>query len=286
MVVEDKYKLVERAMFAPLALFSIRNRDMLNYIKEFLPYSVGFEIECNRGDNYNYEDFKNIPYIMGYPSQYDSSEFRFRIPYGYLGLVALYFITEACKKNLTLNEGSGVHYHVDLTDCWDIIEAKGQQELVKELEENGEGAKLIDMLDSSVHFGGRYNKKIGIGKGHWMGLRDGHRTMEFRTGQMTFEYNEIAKCIISANHVIRKFKNYLMGEDIVNQMIKDKHEEIDHEGLFNYLKSLSNYEKNKKKLQDLKNQIIQSQIHTGRDGQRSIELTLEEINQRIKNRIK
>jgi hypothetical protein len=80
---------------------------------KYLPYSIGIEIECDRNDNYNIENFKNIPDIVEVLST--NGEERFRIPNGIKGLCCLYNISEQLKNNCSYSS-SGIHYHVDFSD--------------------------------------------------------------------------------------------------------------------------------------------------------------------------
>lgn len=253
-----KYEtLLEEAVYsAPLALLSIKDEPSLDLIKNLLPYSTGFEIECHGGKQFNHNDFKAIPYIMDSPGAYVTGEYRFRIPYGFNGLMCLYFISEQCKRNLELNPGSGIHYHVDMTDCWDEVNKIGLENVLSLVKKNI-GEDILCELDT-WNYAGHYGRNIGIGKGYWMGFRQEHRTMEFRTGNMTFEYSEIVKCIISANKAIRWVKNLLLGKDVVTQMIADKKQEIDYNAWLVAIQESTTYGKVKKRIEALRKKIEES----------------------------
>ena len=99
---------------SPLPLLSIKDEKIIDFVNSFLPYSTGFEIECNQGKNFNVENFENIPDIISV--NIDSSEQRFRVPNGIKGIICLYNICEQLKLNSEENPLSGIHYHVDMID--------------------------------------------------------------------------------------------------------------------------------------------------------------------------
>lgn len=187
----------------PLALLTIKSEDTLAYINDILPFSTGFEIECDYGDDYNEKAFTSIPYIMDVNN--GSYEQRYRIPKGLAGLVCLYLISDQLKRNSKLNPGSGIHYHVDTVDCFHKI----NQEFLVEHEE-----WILNELDT-WGYRGSYNKRSVHNGASWLRTNSGHKTLEFRCGEMTFEYPELVKNILHANQIIKRLKNALYGYDFV-----------------------------------------------------------------------
>lgn len=196
----------EAALKAPLALLSLRDEADIRFANSLLPYSVGFEIECHGSSIFDYQRFKEIPYIMDSPAQYEQYEFRFRIPNGIQGFLCLYAISIQCKLMLVLNPGSGIHYHGDMTDTWGLVPREGSEEW-KTLKDTIAEPILCEL--DTWKTGCSYPRTIGFGKGLWLGFRDGHKTIELRTGDMTFEYPELSYRVMSTNKVLVMIKDYL-----------------------------------------------------------------------------
>jgi hypothetical protein len=174
----------------PLALLLLNKQEEINFVNEFLPYSTGFEIECERAKSYKLEYFKDIPLIMDTDSW--SEEQRFRIPNGINGILCLYFISLQARKHLTLNAGSGIHYHVDCTDIY--------SDLSPILEQNKES--ILKELDTWP------DAQYSRGLGSWF-KRNDLGTTEFRVGEMTFDYKIWIERIIHCNHIVRRIKESL-----------------------------------------------------------------------------
>lgn len=196
----NKVELLEEIIYnAPLVLLTLDNKEMINLANDYLPYSTGFEIECHYGKDYNVENFKKIPNILHVNNT--SGEQRYRIPSGIKGMLCLYNISQQLKLNSELNPGSGVHIHVDMTDYTKEISNKY-------ILDNKEW--VLNELDSWGYKGGYNSRRVGQGKGGWLGFRNSTGwdtgTAEFRCGEMTFEYKELLKNIISANSIIRRVK--------------------------------------------------------------------------------
>lgn len=163
----------------------------------YLPYSTGFEIECEQGSSFNVENFLNIPYILDV--NVDSYEQRFRIPSGIKGIQCLYNISQELIKNSLLNKGSGIHYHIDFTDCFDSL--------------NNDNIKLnsdwiLKELDTWEYKGNYNSRKCQFNTAHnWVRFQSCFNTMEIRIGEMTFDFSLLFKRIVHANQIARKLKN-------------------------------------------------------------------------------
>lgn len=176
----------------PLSLLAIKDEKVLEYINNLIPYSTAFEIECYYGENYNVEDFKKIPDIMAV--QNDSGEQRYRIPNGIKGIICVYNISRELKRNSMLNLGSGIHYHVDCTDCY--------SKLYRLIDPNEQHKKwILSELDKWLEG----DVATSRGYGSWFKFND-LQTLEFRLGEMTFEYPRILRRIIHCNSMVRQFK--------------------------------------------------------------------------------
>lgn len=191
-------QLKEILIESPLVLLSCNN-SILKRANEFLPYSTGFEIECDQKETFSLQNFTSIPYIMDV--NIDSWEQRFRIPNGVRGLFCLYFISEQLKTNSALNLGSGIHYHIDFSE-------PTMFEGLRQVSENSRSSlytEIIHELEKWEYKGSYNSKKIGSGH-YWVRLNQQFSTMEIRIGEMTFDYNLLATRIIHANEIAKKIK--------------------------------------------------------------------------------
>lgn len=189
---------MEYALHAPLTFLLLQDSNVLQRGNQILPYSIGIEIECILKDTFNLENFKNIPNIIEVSASF--GEIRFRIPNGVRGLICLYNVCEQLVHNCELNLGSGNHYHVDMTDCLHLVDCKfidtNNEWIIKELE--------------SWSYKGVYNRKItSFDDNVWMRYYTFHKTIEFRIGEMTFNYNLLMRRILSCISIARKIKDSL-----------------------------------------------------------------------------
>lgn len=183
----------------PIALLNLK-KIPVDYIDRYLPFSIGFEIECSLKTNLSIEEatnlFKDIPDIM--EVIIDSSEQRFRIPNGVKGLVCLFKISKTLKETSYLNLLSGIHYHCDCTSFYDLI-TRNMVESNKEW--------ILNELDS-WNYKGTYNKReINFNLEHnWVRFQSCFKTMEFRIGEMTFDYEVLIKRILHIISIVKDFK--------------------------------------------------------------------------------
>lgn len=194
----------------PQALKNINNTNILKFIEEnYLPYSTGFEIECNNLDNFNIKDFESIPDIINVDC--DTHEKRFRIPKGLKGLICLDQICNKLIDNCSLNMGSGIHYHTDMTDIYELI----TEDFIKE-HNNWVINELIKWNTA---------KEIGINSSAfcsrartWVRYADEHKTLEIRIGEMSFFYEILVKRIIDCNRITRYLKSKISknNESLIN----------------------------------------------------------------------
>lgn len=227
----DKNKLQELVETAPVVLLALKDKKIIDEINNMLPYSTGFEIECGvNHTEFNKDNFDVIPDIMEVDTRISSGEQRFRIPNGFKGIICLYNLCEQLKNNLLLNYGSGIHYHVDCTGCFNQdlvgITMLNQSWILEEL--------------SSWDYKGTYNSKgincsnvtgcdFNLNTGNW--LRFNHlRTMEFRIGEMSFDYKVLIRRILHCNSIVKRVKDKLIE---VEQPV---FEEIDRNKIIKYLK--------------------------------------------------
>lgn len=170
---------------------------------EYLPFSTGFEIECFKLDEFKLESFTNIENILDV--NVDSCEQRFRIPKGYNGFKCLYEISKQLKYNSELNPLSGIHYHVDFTDCFEVI--KKDTTILDSIKPD-----ILTELDT-WGYKGNYNPR-DIGEFMcYIRLNSQFKTFEFRIGEMTFDYALLCKRIIHCNQLSVLIKNAYSNND-------------------------------------------------------------------------
>lgn len=195
--------LIEELKNAPLLLAAVKDQETIDYFNSLIPYSTGFEIECGYGANPDLQSFESIPDIMEVNNS--SYEQRYRIPNGIKGMICLYNIADQLVLNSELNFGSGIHYHVDCSkdsewgDIKELIHTHADW-ILKELDEWG--------------YTGSYNSR-GINgpvtrnfEGNWVRF-NGLLTIEFRIGEMTFDYKLLLKRIIHCNSIVQRLKSNL-----------------------------------------------------------------------------
>lgn len=187
---------------SPLALLTLKAEEDIKFVNNLLPYSIGFEIECFQGRGFKESDFKMIPNIMAV--SIDSGEQRFRIPNGIEGMICLWHISETLKVNSLLNYGSGIHYHVDMTRNYRLLDRK----IMMQNEE-----WMLEDLDS-WNYEGTYNIRgcSNLITGSWFRYQPDFKTCEFRVGSMTFEYHELLDKMIKASIIITKLVNIIGGQ--------------------------------------------------------------------------
>lgn len=191
----------------PLALLLLTEREDINYVNTLFPLSIGMEIECNKKEEYNEVDksqfqsyYKCIPTIMDVDT--DRAEQRFRLPPGINGFICLAILCERLQIYSTLNMESGIHYHVDCTRSWDKIYARLDSELYMEDRMN-----IIKQLES-WGYKGTFNAKYvsNTQNSHsWVRPQMGFKTLEFRIGEMSFDYKLIIKRILHLQQIVMNF---------------------------------------------------------------------------------
>jgi hypothetical protein len=190
----------------PLSLLTVKNKNILKIINDYLPFSVGIEIECDNKNTFNINNFKNIENILDVNCSF--SEKRFRIPKGLNGLICLFNITKTLKKECLLNPLSGIHYHIDMTDTFDKI----NQEIIENFKEY-----ILKELDSWNYIG-TYNKRdVLLDVRCWVRFDSSKKTCEFRIGEMTFDYELIFKRILHCSQIVKFIKDNL---DINKKIVK------------------------------------------------------------------
>lgn len=190
----------------PIAL-DVKDKAVKKVGKFYLPFSTGFEIECDKSDKFDVKNFEDIVDIMDVNC--DSHEQRFRIPKGIKGLNCLYKISQQLKINSLLNPNSGIHYHVDFTKYFHLL----NDEVIKDNKE-----WILNELDS-WNYKGNYNSRNITKLFSWVRIQPTFKTLEFRIGEMTFDYSLLFKRITHCNAIVKKLSKLISNEDIKDAKI-------------------------------------------------------------------
>jgi hypothetical protein len=245
----------------PLALLSIKDKDLINKINNYLPYSIGIEIECMKSPNFNLDNFLNIPDIINV--SIDDNEQRFRIQNGLSGLICLYNICDELKINSELNPDSGHHYHIDMTNTYHLL----SNEFIE-----SNRYWILEELDKWEYKGTYNTRGVKFDSMHWwMRFQNGFKTAEIRIGNMTFDYEIIIKRLIHACNIIQRLNKQLIEKETI----------IYTKPNFEQLKTRIKYSKYNNKLDYLNNQLLL----LNKDNKETKETSNEEKRQIIKNRI-
>lgn len=225
---KNAYSVLRECVFTcPLALLAITDKKLLAIANSYLPYSTGFEIEC--GNKNMGRDFKFTTSNLIDDCYNDDSEKRFRIPPGIEGLIALWYVCEELKQKAELNKDSGIHYHIDCTDLpfkwyngnrnteWDIttpaelFHNNGSNDSNTSIQSKALAEPFLRELQK-WNYRGTYNaRRILLKNNGWIRFSH-HNTMEFRCGEMSFDYEHLAFRAIHANSITRRVKKILTDE--------------------------------------------------------------------------
>lgn len=202
------YKNLRECVFHnPLGLANLEPK-LKKIAGSYLPFSTGIEIECSK-KKFSYVNMvkhakeikESIPNLMAFRIQ-GEQETDFRIPNGIEGLVCLYRVLEVMKQKFLLNPKSGIHYHVDLSHNWDLIfcDSKMSYTTTRMLIES----IFLRELDTWNYTGSFNTRGMDVYKGYWIRLCSEYKTIEFRIGEMSFDYEVLAKRIIHCNSMVSK----------------------------------------------------------------------------------
>lgn len=273
--------IIEECVYnTPLVLLSLIKKDssLIDKINSYLPFSTGFEIECNMLESYDHDAFKKIPNILDV--QVDTDEQRYRIPRGINGMICLYNICNQLKTHSSLNPLSGIHYHVDMSDCFkSLIPSTFVEESMKEPNFLNANQWILDELDK-WNYKGTYNRrslKIDTRNG-WINFQSGFMTCEIRIGEMSFDYKLLIKRIIDANRIVSMLREkYTMPIPENNDPI------VTIDELVNYNSTYST-ESNGHKLEYEKLKVLQEKLEL--EGEETHEEEpVDNIQKTIKRRI-
>ena len=195
----------------PLAL-DVEDKIVQKLALFYFPYSVGFEIETMTE---NIRIFDEIPYLIENKSSI--SELRFRIPNGIKGIQCLFNISIYLKKYAELNPDSGIHYHIDCTDVYNLFST----DFIDKYSDY-----ILTELDK-WKYKGTYNprKCVFSSSRNWVRFKDTLKTMEIRIGEMTFDYELLFERIRHSSEIVKTLKDNLLVP-VVTRYDKHKAKEI------------------------------------------------------------
>ena len=207
------YKNVRGCVFHnPLLLASVDTK-LQKIAGSYLPFSTGIEIEATalnvksffheRVSHHNSIEksiMMNAPKALRFNIQ-DEEEFDFRIPAGFDGLIALKNICDQLPMHFALNPGSGLHYHIDFTEHWDLIQYDDKAFAHWHIA-TGLFLSELDQWGYSGRFNGR---RVDSDKCYWVRMCKPYRTIEFRIGEMTFDYEVMMKRITHCQSMVKRY---------------------------------------------------------------------------------
>ncbi len=205
---------------------------------DLLPFKLGIEIECGGnlvrrkyglpewgGEFYKLmRDQKDIYNLDSFTCDTgdgvtDYCEHRIRI-LGYKQITGLYRILEDMKKYCMINTSSGIHIHVDFSDCFgeNYFSRKGhlgrferiaiRNRIVKSKEKAiEEFKKYLQEVVEFFQYKGTYSyhrvtdSKLGV-----ISFRE--ETVEFRCGNCSFDYEKIVSELIYVSQLCKKVKKH------------------------------------------------------------------------------
>lgn len=162
---------------------------------QMLTRSIGIEFEANVKTDHKTVlilSAEKIPNIMDV--DIDLLEQRFRIPPGVKGMLCLWEICELMKEHC-IPTNSGLHYHVDCPEI-DLFEKIS-------LDYSPITQWMLDSVKCWNYKGGANKWEISYRKTA-IKLHMDYRTIEYRIGEMSFDYELIIKRILHANNITNK----------------------------------------------------------------------------------
>ena len=176
-----------------------------NDFLDVLPYHIGLEIECDTEIKYIRDYLDKIPCVE---TDNSTGELRIKFDTGLNGLCQLYCLTLFLHKYSSFNEGSGIHYNIDM--------------LVNNLKVSTADVNQRNIVLNELtkwEYKGTYNKyDFSDFKGYWCTNRKNR--LEIRIGEMSFDFDFILNRIQSCNFIIDSLLAYKKQERIVVEEYK------------------------------------------------------------------
>jgi hypothetical protein len=147
--------------------------------------------------------------------EFDEHSFSIK---NYTQLIGLYKVLRDMKKYSSLNEASGCHIHVDISDIMNM--PNYNEGILKNYFTKIAKSETLNDLFGTYNGNMMEIRDCGDSKNSWICYRGGYHTLEFRTPPMTFDYSLIMKWFVGVNKLVNKYKNKLVLEEINNKKQK------------------------------------------------------------------
>lgn len=186
-----------------------RKISSINLANKYKVYSLNRDYCCNT----------NTPF----EERNDLNEHRVSI-LGFKQLAGLYQVLEVMKNNCIDCKGSGIHIHIDISPFYypttkkrnwygDDFYLKLQQVLIQ----NSYLDKVHEIFGNKYY--GTYNRKTcSINeKGRWINIRTNYDTIEFRIGNLTFDYTELIDIVIKLQSLVKKVNREINNKNKITK---------------------------------------------------------------------
>ena len=191
---EENFNFKDLILINPLFIPS--NKMTEQYFNIALPFDVGIEIET--------EIFKSSFDIMQNFNKsiviQNDTEIKIRISKGLEGAKVLYNFLKLLNKHAYFNNLSGIHYHIDFTTFFDFFnnDINKIEKIICQHE-----TYILTELDKWNYKGTFNTRRISSNKGDWLSIRKMFKTLEFRIGEMSFDYSLIIKRILHLTEIVK-----------------------------------------------------------------------------------
>jgi hypothetical protein len=168
----------------------------------YLPVESGIEIEAVVKEGKRVSEFNQklsaISGISQYNQSSDTNEVRIRICGGIAGMLALEQALELVKDYYDLNPKSGIHYHVSfsMTSYLGSNFTKNNKEWV------------LNSL-KCWNYTGTYNQWTISRAKEAVRIHEAYDTIEYRIGEMSFDYSLIMKRLVHAQSITRGLREFM-----------------------------------------------------------------------------
>ena len=200
-------------------LLSLSNNSRLSFDEIKAKYNL-VDYDEDKGSYYarkedNSYDSECFYTLKDIAKAHSFNEHRIQIKSGLEGMISLYNILQDMRIHCAENAGSGLHYHTDLADPTLSKCPKGENRTpaASFIHYSGKcpSEKYLKMLDhwgyaeSGFTYNGRGFGTSNSGNAPWVKYQDGFNTLEYRIGEMSFDYSLIIKRIINCHKVTSVF---------------------------------------------------------------------------------
>lgn len=191
------YKNVKELVNTNPLLILKMDKKFQKIANNLLPYETGIEIECGMiGFEYAFKAVQTLALVDFSINLHE--EQRFRLKPGVEGMCQLWHISEILNQCASPNPDSGIHYHVDFREHFSFL--SGRNMCIN-------GKWILKTLESWKYTGEYNNKQLCMTKNSWVRVHPECKTLEFRIGEMTFDYKILIKRILHAQKITEKFAN-------------------------------------------------------------------------------